>query len=427
MAVLAKLFGRMIKIIYHKGVIVQVISKKQKILLLGGSFGQIPAIKEAKRRGLYTILCDYLPDNPGKDLVDKFYLASTTDKEKMLEIARENDIDFILAYCSDPAVPTAAYVNKKLGLKGNSPESIELLTHKDLFRSFQKKNRFNSPDYIVLKDSAETQLERIHSLLPAIVKPVDSSDTKGITMVEKMSELQAAVEHAYDFTRCGRIIIEEKVDSKTANLHGDGFVIDGELEFCELGDYLFTSPVNPLKPSSTIFPSRLDQKKLKQVETEVAQIIKKSGYKFGPVNIEARINAENEIHIMEIGPRSGGSYTPQAIQHATGFDMLKTLFDVMLNEEVTMLEQDQKPTINFTIHFNKEGIFDSFEIDEDLKPFVAEKHMFVQPGDLIKPYDKPGSSMGGVIFTFENQKEADKYAKSLYQKVVGGISLYSDK
>lgn len=427
MAALVKLFVKIIKIFCYEEVIVQVTSKKQKILLLGGSFGQIPKIKEAKRRGLYTILCDYLPDNPGKELVDKFYLASTTDKAKVLEIARENDIDFVLAYCSDPAVPTSAYVSKKLGLIGNSPESIKLLTHKNLFRNFQKKNRFKSPDYIVLKDSVDTQLERANSLFPAVVKPVDSSDTKGITLVEKMSELQTAVQHAFQFTTCGRVIIEEKVDSKIANLHGDGFVIDGELEFCELGDYLFTSAVNPLKPSSTIFPSRLDQQKLQQVETEVAQIIKKSGYEFGPVNIEARINAENEIYVMEIGPRSGGSYTPQAIQHSTGFDMLGALFDVILNEEISIPEQNQKPTINFTIHFNKEGIFDSFEIDEDLKPFVAEKHIFVQPGDRIKSYDKPGSSLGGVIFTFKNLKEADKHAKSLYQKVVGGINLYSNK
>lgn len=395
----------------------------QKILLLGGSYGQIPAIEEAKRRGLYTILCDYLPDNPGRELADKFYLVSTTDKEKVLEIALENDVDNILAYGSDPAVPTSAYVSEKMGLMGNSPESIELLTHKDLFRSFQEKNHYNSPGFLVLKEPDEIPFEQVNSLLPAVVKPVDASDTKGITMVKKMSELQAAVKHAFDFTRCGRIIIEEKVDAEIANLHGDGFVIDGELKFCELGDYLFTSVVDPLKPSCTIFPSKIDRDRLRQVEAEVAKIMKQSGFNVGPVNIEARINAENEIHIMEIGPRNGGSYTPQAIHHSTGFDMLKALFDVMLNEDVTMPEQDQKPTINFTIHSNAEGIFDSFKMDEDLKPFVAEKHIFVKPGDRVESYDKPGSSLGGVIFTFENMEEVDKYAVNLYQKVVDGINL----
>ena len=43
----------------------------KKILLLGGSAQQIIAIEAAKRLGYYTVLCDYLTDNPGRYLADK--------------------------------------------------------------------------------------------------------------------------------------------------------------------------------------------------------------------------------------------------------------------------------------------------------------------------------------------------------------------
>ena len=39
----------------------------KKILLLGGSAQQIVAIETAKHLGLYTVLCDYLSDNPGQE------------------------------------------------------------------------------------------------------------------------------------------------------------------------------------------------------------------------------------------------------------------------------------------------------------------------------------------------------------------------
>lgn len=52
----------------------------KKILLLGGSAQQIVAIKTAKKHGFFTVLCDYLNDNPGQYEADKFYLVSTTDK-----------------------------------------------------------------------------------------------------------------------------------------------------------------------------------------------------------------------------------------------------------------------------------------------------------------------------------------------------------
>ena len=67
----------------------------KKILLLGGSAQQIVAIETAKRMGYYTVLCDYLTDNPGQHYADKFYLCSTTDKEAVLQVAQEEKVDGI--------------------------------------------------------------------------------------------------------------------------------------------------------------------------------------------------------------------------------------------------------------------------------------------------------------------------------------------
>ena len=44
---------------------------KEKILLLGGSYQQVPAIVKAKELGYITVVCDYLPDNPGRKVADK--------------------------------------------------------------------------------------------------------------------------------------------------------------------------------------------------------------------------------------------------------------------------------------------------------------------------------------------------------------------
>ena len=106
----------------------------KKILLLGGSAQQVIAIKTAKRLGYYTVLCDFLTDNPGQCEADKFYLVSTTEKKAILEVAQKEQVDGVLAYASDPAAPTAAYVADKLGLPGNPYQSVEILCNKDRFR-----------------------------------------------------------------------------------------------------------------------------------------------------------------------------------------------------------------------------------------------------------------------------------------------------
>ena len=110
--------------------------EQKKLLLLGGSAQQIIAIETAKRLGYATVLCDYLPDNPGQHHADKFYQISTTDKETVLAVAQKEKIDGIIAYASDPAAPTAAYVAEKMGF----PTSLwRFFAIKTCFESFSPR------------------------------------------------------------------------------------------------------------------------------------------------------------------------------------------------------------------------------------------------------------------------------------------------
>ena len=47
--------------------------KKKKLLMLGGSQMQIPAIKYGKEAGYTVITADYLPYNPGHKFSNSYY------------------------------------------------------------------------------------------------------------------------------------------------------------------------------------------------------------------------------------------------------------------------------------------------------------------------------------------------------------------
>lgn len=53
----------------------------KKLLLLGGSRYLIPVIKKAHELGIYTITCDYLPDNIAHKYSDEYKNISIIDKE----------------------------------------------------------------------------------------------------------------------------------------------------------------------------------------------------------------------------------------------------------------------------------------------------------------------------------------------------------
>ena len=342
----------------------------KKILLLGGSHGQLPAIYEAKKRGLYTILCDYLPDNPGIGLVDAFFQVSTTDSTAVLEIARANRIDYVMAYASDPAALTAAFVAEKMGLPGSGFEGVRLLAYKDLFRQFQREHGFNAPEFEVYETGRLAEITSTKVPFPLQVKPVDSSDTKGVSLVHDGGDLLLAAREAITYSRAGRVIAEEFVDARTANFHGDGFALDGKLVFSMLGDQLMTSPAHPLKPTGSIYPSRKPDSLIAAAVSELEKLISLSGYRNGGVNLEVRINGRGEVYVMEIGPRSGGTLTPQAIRYASGFDMLAAHFDFFLGQDIHIPRKASLSVICYVVHAQKDGVLKEIQKVEELERFL---------------------------------------------------------
>src|SRR5690606_17944140 len=113
------------------------------------------------------------------------------------------------------------------------------LANKDLFRQLLSEHGFNSPRYCVF---AEHSLETVSGLdleFPLIVKPTDSSGSKGVSKVNNHLELTPALTYALSFSKSKTAIVEEFIDADEGDLHGDGFVINGELGFLHVGDHLY--------------------------------------------------------------------------------------------------------------------------------------------------------------------------------------------
>ena len=160
---------------------------QKKILLLGGSAQQVIAIKTAKELGYYTVLCDYLSDNPGQYVADKYYNASTTDVEAVYQIAKDEQVDGILAYASDPAALPAAIVAGRLGLPTNPAKSVEVLGLKYPWRQFLQRHGFACPKvYSFHPDTSSDEIKENAKNFtpPLVVKPTDHSGSKGVTMLQ---------------------------------------------------------------------------------------------------------------------------------------------------------------------------------------------------------------------------------------------------
>ena len=253
-----------------------------------------------------------MPENPGHKYADEYHNVSTTDREKYWNLPETFTWIMLLLMLLTQLHGRCVRI-RTIRLPGNSYDSIRVLSEKDLFRKFLLDNGFNAPKSVSVTANRDPLTLTENLNFPVIVKPTDSSGSKGVSKVISENDLPKAVEYASLFSRNKRIIIEEFIVGSGKQLHGDGFVFDGNLVFTYLGDHHYDTKVNPFVPFSTTWPSERDEKTIQTVEKVVASVVKMSGFKNGGINIEARIAENGDVYIMEIGPRSGGNFVPQVI------------------------------------------------------------------------------------------------------------------
>ena len=383
----------------------------KKILLLGGSAQQIVAIETAKKLGYDTVLCDYLTDNPGQHHADKFYLVSTTDKEVVLEVAKQENIDGILAYASDPAAPTAAYVAEKLGLPGSPYRSVEMLSNKDLFRAFLAENGFCTPkaDAYSTVEDALSALQGGAFRFPVIVKPVDSSGSKGVGRIDALSEAEERLAYAMQFSRGQRIIVEEFVEKYGYQVAGDGLSIDGKLVFrCFGNDHFDPSGVNPYVPVSASFPYCLPEWVHQKIHDEIQRLLTLLHMGSSTYNFDIRVDKDMNVYLMEIAPRDGGNYIPQVIQHLTGVDLVEYSVRMAMGEPVQPPKEAEVKGFAsyFAVHSSNSGVLDRIAISDEVRSkHIVEEFGLKQPGEEVRAFTGANTALGCLLMQFDSMDQ----------------------
>ncbi len=381
----------------------------KKVLLLGGSHFQVPSVKKAKEMNLYTITCDYLPDNPGHKFADEYHNVSTTDKEAVLKLAKELKIDGIVCYASDPAAPTAAYVAEKMGLAGQPYKSVEILSNKDLFRKFLSDNNFNVPRAMGFTNYEDAKVDWENFKKPVMVKPVDSSGSKGVTKIYKIEDLKAAIQYALQFSRAKRFIIEEYVEKQGYQIAGDGFSVDGKLAFrCFANEHFNLKSGNPFVPIGESWPYNMPKYIHDKIHNETQRLLDLLNMQTGAYNFDVRIDKNENVILMELGPRNGGNLIAQVTQYATGVDMVEYTIKAAMGMDCSDLKMVEPKGFwsCYMVHSKKDGILKSVEFSDDFKKNnIVEFEMMYNPGDLIQAFNGSNGTLGTMILKFSSIDE----------------------
>lgn len=300
-----------------------------KLLILGAGEMQIPVIQRAKTMGLYTIVADMDADAPGMKYADDAVVISTMDKEGILECSKRYTIDGLLT-TSDAPVNVVSYVGEALGLPSMSTEVAAICTNKYLQREKFAENGINVP-FFQLCDK-NTDLKQLKDY-PYIVKPVDSSASRGVKKVEGEKELQLAVSEALRYSRSGKVIVESFIKGKEFSV--ETYTQNNITTIVNITEKLCIGEDKGFFVEDThIEPARITNKEWVAIESEVKKAIRALHINNCPTHTEIKLNDEGAF-IIEIACRLGGDYiTSDLVPLSTGVDMLENLIKIALGENI---------------------------------------------------------------------------------------------
>lgn len=375
-------------------------------MLLGGIRYLLPVIKAAHEQGYHVITADYLPDNIAHQYSDEYVNVNIVDKEAVLRVAREKQIDGIMSFGVDPGVVSASYVQNQMGLPSFGPfESVVILQNKDKFRAFLQKHGFNVPQAKGFSSVEDAMSETYWYPWPVIVKPTDSAGSKGVTRVDRVEDLRPALEYAMQHSISGHIIVEEFLDKEGCSSDTDSFSTDGRLSFVSYCAQRFDAEAtNPYTPAAYSWPSTFTPEQEDYLTSEIQRLITLLGLKTAVYNIETRVATNGKPYIMELTPRGGGNRLCEMLRYATGVDMITAITRAMVGDTFEPVEQRPYDGhwAEIILHADREGLFQRLDIDPSLPAEIVERDLWVRPGDHVDSFEGANNAIGTLVLKFQN-------------------------
>ena len=255
--------------------------------------------------------------------------------------------------------------------------------------------------------SALSDIKNGYFNLPVIVKPVDSSGSKGVSKIEEFNNIEHNLENAMAFSRGKRIIVEEFIEKYGYQIAGDGLSVDGELVFRYFANDHFDSRCkNPFVPVSASFPYNMPEEIQGKIHNEIQRLLKLLNMGTTTYNFDLRIDKDFNVYLMEVAPRDGGNYIPDVIKYATDVDLVECSVKAAMGEKIDYNIKEEKGFYSyFAVHSIDSGVLESVDITDEAMEHIVENHIIKKPGDWIDAFTGANTTLGCLIMKFDNLEQ----------------------
>lgn len=310
----------------------------KRLMIVGASVLQLPAILKAKEMELQVAVVDFNPQAIGIPYADKYYNASTMDENAVLTAAEDYQPDGIMTLATDMPMRGVAKASDKLHLHSiNYTTAVKATDKYDMIKAFKEHN-VPSPWFFVVDTMEELKEHETDMTFPCIIKPTDNAGSHGVAKVYSFQELLDNYEYAHSCSRHGKVIVEEYLDGPEVSV--EVMVVNGVVNILQITDKITTEAPHFVEMGHTQ-PSRLPAAAKEAISNVAVAACSAIGIDKGPAHVEMKVTKRGPV-MIELGARMGGdNITTHLVPLSTGIDMVGSTIKVALGE---------KPDITPTLH-----------------------------------------------------------------------------
>lgn len=402
--------------------------KNKNLLVLGGrAIGSKEIVECAQKKGIKTIVVDYLPASRSiaKQLADESYDISTADIDKLAKIVKEKKVDGVFTGVHEFNIRKMINLcdETKLSCYCNE-EQWDMLQNKSCFKELCRT--FDIPVTKEYKIENVSELDKeINFDFPVITKPVDGSGSRGFSVCENITELRSAYERALEFSESKGVLIEQCMNYKNSVII-NYTIVNGNVYFCGISDKISKKINETSGPIMSVqyYPSVNEKEYICTLDSKAKKMLESLGLQMGVVWIEA-FNDHGKFVFNEMGLRFGGSLTYLPVEYFYGINQLELLIEYALTgENVNCSDINQNPNESgkvyciLPVHLREGHICDikgveKIEANENFIKIVPVHYV----GDDIEEWGSARQVFAYLHFVADSREDADKVAKEFINQL----------
>jgi formate-dependent phosphoribosylglycinamide formyltransferase (GAR transformylase) len=382
--------------------------KKQSVLILGGGPDQKLLVEEFNQRGFRTIIADYYEYPPAKKISDLHYQVSTYDMATLIQIARKEKVSLVTTISTDQPIKVAADISEQLCLPFQiSSKQAQEITNKKWMKIKLSEHKVPTAPFIIAE--SERDLDSANKLnYPLIMKPVDSSGSRGVFVLENEQFLREHYCQSKEHSSTSTVIIEEFIDGQEISV--DAIITNKTAVVLSITDGFktYSESQTPLYNQNT-FSSGITKTaslKVSEICTKIAE-----AFQIGDSPLFVQMIVHNDdVNVIEFSARIAGGSKPYFIPLVSGVNLVSSYVDQLLNEKVKIVVNQTRDSLFLNHIYGKGGIYMGFQnVDQLINQNYIEKFIEYQiPGSSTRAAHNGSDRIGAFIVRGKNHVEASK-------------------